>query len=290
SKRLMRELRARRTLGVGASLAGTAVAALLTTGATVIIFGERFFEGAWTYFLFIPLLYIFFSYFRRRLGDPTPAEERMGLITSERRYLPVYHEESIELEPVRLQRILVPLDGSDLAENSLPVAQAISRCFGGEVTLMTVENDGSTASRPVSTFAGGPGFSLNGDHALYLNHIANQLNMGNVPTQTVVREGPVAEAIGSSAGKGQDLIVMSTNGRSGLKRVVIGSVASGVVQMSSKPILLLKPNDGWRSRSTGFTSLLVALDGSEYSERVLPYVRLIARKFSSKVTLLMVPV
>ena len=144
------------------------------------------------------------------------------------------------------------------------------------------------APSSASTFTGGPGFSLNGDHALYLNHIANQLNMVNVPTQTLVCEGPVAEAISSSASNGQDLIVMSTNGRSGLKRVMIGSVASGVVQTSSKPILLLKPNDGWRSRSTGFKRLLVALDGSEYSERVLPYVRLIAQKFYSEVTLLMV--
>ncbi len=289
SKRLLRELRAQRSWGHGASLAGTAVAALLTTAATLIIFEERFFEGAWTYFLFIPLLYIGFTYFRRRLGEPTPAEERMGLITSERRYLPRYHEAELAREPVRLGRVLVPLDGSDLAENSLPVAQSISRSFGGAVTLLTVENDGSTASHPISTLAGGPGFSLNGDHGLYLQHIADRLNMVNVPTQILVCEGPVAEAIGSSARDDQDLIVMSTNGRSGLKRVMIGSVASGVVQTSSKPILLLKPNDGWRSRSTGFKRLLVALDGSEYSERILPYVRLIAQKFSSEVTLLTVP-
>ena len=289
AKRLAREGRAERSVGHGVSLAGTAVAALLTTGATVIIFGERFFEGAWTYFLFIPLLYLIFTYFRRRLGDPTPEEERMGLIMTERRYLQVYREETVDVEQVSLKRLLVPLDGSDLAENSLPVAQTLSVSFGAEVTLLTVDNDGSTAPRSVTPFASGPGFSLNGDHAMYLQHIAGQLNMGNVPTQSFVCEGPVAEAIGSTARNGQDLIVMSSNGRSGLKRVMIGSVASKVVQTSSKPILLLRPNDGWRSRSTGFKRLLVALDGSEYSERVLPYVRLLAREFSSSVTLLTVP-
>ncbi len=70
----------------------------------------------------------------------------------------------------------------------------------------------------------------------------------------------------------------------------MGSVANKVVQTSDTPILLLKPRDGWRSRGTGFERLLVALDGSTYSERVLPYVRMIAQNFSSDVTLLTVPV
>ena len=57
---------------------GTAIAAVLTTGATAIIFEERFLEGAWTYLLFIPILYVGFSFSRTRLGEPDPVLDYLG--------------------------------------------------------------------------------------------------------------------------------------------------------------------------------------------------------------------
>ncbi|MEJ2748131.1 MAG: hypothetical protein P8183_09525 [Anaerolineae bacterium] len=78
TKRLLRYIRIERPLSKLAALAGTAVAALLTTGATIIIFAERFLEGAWTYLLFIPLLYASFSYFHYRQVGPIPHEKRLG--------------------------------------------------------------------------------------------------------------------------------------------------------------------------------------------------------------------
>ncbi len=290
TKRLLRLMRTNKSASEGVSLVGTAVAALLTTGATVIIFTERFFEGAWTYFVFIPLLYIIFTYFRKRLGDPTPVEERMGLIKAERKYLPSFRESDLEEENKQMQKVLVPLDGSNLAEESLFVAQTISRAFSSEVTLLTVASEESRASGTASVFNGGVGYKGEGDYKLYLQRIATQLYTNGVQTQTIVCDGPVVETISARVGNGQDLIVMSTNGRSGFKRLMTGSVASKVVQSSHTPILLLRPTDGWRSRGTGFKRLLVSLDGSTYSERVLPYVRLIAQNFSSDVTLLTVPV
>ena len=90
TRRLRREVRLNRKWRGLLSLIGTIVAAALTTMATIIIFRERFFEGAWTYFIFLPILYLIFSYFRRRLGPPTPLEERQGLLTAEQRYLHVF--------------------------------------------------------------------------------------------------------------------------------------------------------------------------------------------------------
>ena len=290
TKRLLRMMRTDGNASEGVSLIGTAMAAVLTTSATIIIFRERFFEGAWTYFLFIPLLYGIFTFFRKRLGDPTPAEERMGLFTAERRYLPSFRETDLDEEKKRMQNVLVPLDGSRLAEESLFVAQTISRVFSSEVTLLTVASGDSGGVRAGSVFSGGLGYKGEGEYKLYLERVAAQLYTNGVQAQTLVCDGPVVEAIGSNAGNGQDLIVMSTNGRSGFKRLVMGSVANKVIQTSVTPILLLKPTDGWRSRGTGFQRLLVALDGSTYSERVLPYVRLFAQNFFSEVTLLTVPV
>ena len=125
---------------------------------------------------------------------------------------------------------------------------------------------------------------------LYLQQIASQLKISGVLAQPLVSEGPVAEAIFSAVSAGNDLIIMSTHGRSGFRRLVAGSVASKVIQTSKTPVLLLRPTGSWRSRATSFKHLLVALDGSTYSECVLPYVRMIAKNFSSNVTLLTVPV
>ena len=103
------------------SLAQSSFAALLTTVATVIIFEERFFEGAWTYLLFIPSPYIVFSRFRGRLGPPKPLDEHLGRIFTGQYLLPFQRYELPE-EIFGIGRILVPLDGSALAEHALPIA------------------------------------------------------------------------------------------------------------------------------------------------------------------------
>lgn len=285
AKRLLREIRTGSSWQGWLSLAGTAVAAILTTAATIIIFGERFREGAWTYFVFIPVLYIIFTYFRRSLGDPTPADERLGLLLSERRYLPAFRETTFSVKTPQFEHILVPLDGSGIAEESLSVAQSISMTFGSDVTLMSVTSENTRASIASST-----DFDNIAEQDQYLKQVAAQLITSGVPAHTQLCDGPVGEAIEVAARDEQDLIVMSTNGRSGVKRLFVGSVASQVINLSDTPILLLRPTGDWRSRGTGFKKLLVALDGSNYSEMVLPYVRLIAQYFGSQVTLLSVPV
>jgi hypothetical protein len=64
TKRLTRELRDRFSVIKLALIIDTISTALLTLGATVLIFRERFFEGAWTYFVFIPIFHALFTYFR----------------------------------------------------------------------------------------------------------------------------------------------------------------------------------------------------------------------------------
>jgi nucleotide-binding universal stress UspA family protein len=290
TKRLLRTVHVQFTAGHAASLVGTAFAALLTSAATVIIFTERFFEGAWTYFVLIPLLYLLFTFFRQQLGDPTPVQERMGLITAEKRYLPTFQESNLDgiYRPIR--KILVPLDGSNLAEASLPVSQRLAAKFGSEITLLTVTSPSPTETNSRTAIGNGLGYLEEGEYALYLQRVAANLSSNGLQTNTLVVDGPVVKTIGRFVGDEQDLIVMSTNGRSGIRRLMMGSVASSVVQISNTPILLLKPTDGWRSRGTDFKNLLVALDGSPYSERVLPYVSVIAHSFESKVMLLTVPV
>ena len=78
TKRLIRKMRASSSAGHIPLIFGTVIAASLTSGATIIIFTERFLDGAWTYLIFIPMLYAAFTYFRKRYGDPTPEMDYLG--------------------------------------------------------------------------------------------------------------------------------------------------------------------------------------------------------------------
>ncbi len=289
TKRLVRGLR---THGVDASwpaLLGTILAAVLTTLATIIIFGERFREGAWVYLVLIPILYIGFSYFRRQLGEPTPLADRVGRLTAERRYLsvlPVLEEQTGSM-PIKIDRILVPLDGSDLAEESLSVVRSLSKVFDAEATLICVGPP--SARRAIPGRKGASAFADEAEKELYLSQKADQLASAGTATEFSLRSGEVAREICLLAQDEMDIIVMSTNGRSGLQRMFIGSVAFQVVQNATTPLLLLRPTGDWRSRGTSFKRLLVALDGSAFSERILPYVSALARQFDSEVILLSVP-
>ena len=287
TKRLTRELRTSAETSSWTALIGALLAAVLTTLATVIIFRERFLEGAWIYFVFIPILYIGFSFFRRRLGEPTPLEDRVGLLTAERRYLPLF-EEMEPAQDIKIDRILVPLDGSNLAEESLSVVRSLSRAYDAQVKLICVTPE--AARRAIPGRKNPESFSDLSDKHIYLNQKADELQTAGTVAEFEVRNGEVAEEICDLAQNEMDVIVMSTNGRSGLQRLFIGSVALEVVQNASTPLLLLRPTGDWRSRGTSFKRLLVALDGSEFSERILPYVTALAKPFDSEVVLLSVPV
>ena len=82
TKRLIREAAVKLSISRVALIGGTIIAALLTSIATVIIFGERFLEGAWAYFIFIPVLYLAFTFFRHRIGAPSPEMDYLGHINS----------------------------------------------------------------------------------------------------------------------------------------------------------------------------------------------------------------
>ena len=140
SKRLIRELRAEFSIRRLPVLAGTIMAAFLSSAATVIIFEERFYEGAWTYFVFLPILYIIFTYFRHRLGQPTSTGEALGRLTAERKYLKPFQRESwTESKP--FQNIFVALDGSAFAERALPLARFLGHSYAAKVTLVSVDEN-----------------------------------------------------------------------------------------------------------------------------------------------------
>ncbi|GIX48525.1 MAG: universal stress protein [Candidatus Tectimicrobiota bacterium] len=134
-------------------------------------------------------------------------------------------------------KILVPLDGSEVAEVALPHAVALARTFGAELVLLRV------AHAPFS-----PGRDpLEAERAAveeseqYLAEAAQRLAAQGVPVRTVVRYGKAAEEIlDHAATEGISLIVMATHGRSGVGRWLLGSTAEKVVRATSQPVLLVR--------------------------------------------------
>jgi nucleotide-binding universal stress UspA family protein len=147
------------------------------------------------------------------------------------------------------KRILVPLDGSKLAEKALPYAEALAQKFEAELILVRVLQLLPEVI-PAGPF-GGMVFheqtvQERREATAYLNQMTAQVRkVGPLPLRTVVLDTPsVADAITKLAcDESVDLIVMSTHGRSGLSRLVHGSVAGKVLEHAPCPVFLVKANE-----------------------------------------------
>ncbi|MEZ5305855.1 MAG: universal stress protein [Pyrinomonadaceae bacterium] len=288
SKRLIRNLKGEFNLLTFASLVGTIVASALTSIATVIIFQERFFDGAWLYFVLIPALYFVFSYYRRKLGAPTSVEDRLGAIVSERVYSPSSLW-AIKLDEVPFKRVVVPLDGSSLAEQVIPSARSFARSYGAEIELVAVEDKTKSATSYGTQTTDGIQEGRE-EVRKYVSLVSDLIVGDGLKVDNHFRKGdPAAEIVAVADETSADLIVMTTRGKFDLSALVSTSMAQRVVTGSNVPTLLIRPTDNWRSRRSEFKYLLVALDGSAESEMILPYIRAFAFKFGSKVLLISVP-
>lgn len=166
------------------------------------------------------------------------------------------HGPAADLEiPPELKRILVPLDGSSLAEGILPAALALAKLFDAEVHLLRIV----PVTHPSYYNLEGGSFhvqveallkemeeaqdKLRHEAAAYLERIAERIRADALRAQThVAIESHVAQAIlDFAAGHAADLIALETHGRGGLTRLVLGSVADKVLRGASVPVLLQRP-------------------------------------------------
>jgi nucleotide-binding universal stress UspA family protein len=166
-------------------------------------------------------------------------------------------------------KILVPLDGSKLAEQVLPYAQMLAVACGASVTLLSVTDP--DARMP---------FTANQSAKDYLKYTA--VSLKPLPIDSMEKIGKPAEVIVEIAeGDGGCLIVMATHGVTGPRRWLLGSVASKVVQTAVNPILLIRATqDAAHLGPFALKRVIVPLDGSGLAERVLPYARELASKLN----------
>ncbi|MGH7301941.1 MAG: universal stress protein [Candidatus Rokuibacteriota bacterium] len=143
---------------------------------------------------------------------------------------------------MKLDTILVPLDGSPLAESALLKAVALVTDNHGTTLIILRAAEAGTLPGVDPTDAQ---VAAVREAEQYLEFVAARLRDEGVPlVRTSVWYGAAAPAIVEAAGVANaDLIVMSTHGRSGLGRLILGSVAESVLRGSRTPILLLRAVD-----------------------------------------------
>lgn len=141
-------------------------------------------------------------------------------------------------------RILVPLDGSLLAEAILPHVEALAKATGAEVVLLRVplyplyEITAGSAAYIESLHD-----TLESEATNYLLDRAEHLRERGLNVSFKLRNGSVPRAILDAVDEvGADLIAMSTHGRGGVARWVMGSVADEVVHEAKIPVLLVRPS------------------------------------------------
>jgi nucleotide-binding universal stress UspA family protein len=141
------------------------------------------------------------------------------------------------------KRVLVPLDGSPVAESIIPFILDIAGPLDMEVILLRVVEPIPAPAMEVYVDAETADLRTT-DAQEYVAAIAAELRDKAVRVDTRVRWGYAADEIVTAAREtGADLIAMSTHGRSGLGRVIFGSVAQAVLRQAEAPVFLMRATE-----------------------------------------------
>ncbi len=173
------------------------------------------------------------------------------------------------------KHILVPLDGSTLAEQALPPATRIARATGGSLLLVQVVPQPIGYSGGWAPIIAGEMIEVSMEGASdYLKAVAASQLLAGIETRTEVSLGMAAQYLIAVTGDHDcDLVVLCSHGRTGFTRWALGSVAHSLVHQSAVPVLVLRQEEtlslsvnGERERPL---RTLVPLDGSSLAEAVL---------------------
>jgi nucleotide-binding universal stress UspA family protein len=192
--------------------------------------------------------------------------------------------------------LLVPLDGSDFAEQALPWALSIARRAGASLDLVRAHVMYAFKVPASSWVPFDPVMEdeCRQEEQLYLDATSRWLSaVSRVPVSTSLVNGVETEGVLEwiEASK-PDLVVMTTHGRGPLGRLLLGSTAAKVVRQTAAPVLLVRPRD--RDRRCDLLpepapeQVLLPLDGSPLAEEALEPAAAVAQLFGAECTLLRV--
>ncbi len=193
-----------------------------------------------------------------------------------------------------MRTILVPLDGSQFSEHSLPMALRIARRSGACLHLLNVLAhselmwfDSPTCDAEKYSDA------FRQRHQIYLRDISSRASAFGVKIQTtlVPQSGSISETISAQTKLlNADLVVLTTHGLGGLARVFLGSVADELIRQISTPLLAIRPLEDPVNLDAQpeINKILVPLDGTTEAENMIPSAAKLARIMEAEVTLLQV--
>jgi nucleotide-binding universal stress UspA family protein len=190
-------------------------------------------------------------------------------------------------EEVRMKTIVVPLDGSAIAEQVMPHVQRLASMLAARVRLIRVVSEEEVAhllthngalahELGVRSPIEGADIQRVGDllreHAAdYLAARAAQLREAGVEVEGLVHDGsPAEQIIGAAERDRETLIAMVTHGYSGLRRWTLGSVADKVLHAATTPIYLVRATAQAPASVRPWQRILAPLDGSTLAEQALP--------------------
>lgn len=164
------------------------------------------------------------------------------------------------------KRILVPLDGSAEAEVVLGAVMPIARAFSSELTLLNVT----------------PHPEQGEEAAKYLAQARDALVAAGIDARFRQCPGrPAEQILAFAADSESDLIAMTTHGRTGLKKMLLGSVTCAVLRRTEVPLFACRPDTPQRP----WKRIVVALDGSTRSEEILPDAARLSRGLQARLEL-----
>jgi nucleotide-binding universal stress UspA family protein len=185
------------------------------------------------------------------------------------------------------KRLLVPLDGSNLAEGALPAAAYLAQTLAAPVILIHV------IERDAPKVVHGERHLTNEAEAnAYLNQVAASSFPSGVQVEPHVHTSAVSDVADSIAEHvkefGTDLIIMCTHGHGGLRRWLFGPIAQQVIALGKTPVLLIQPDEGTTEHTFACRRLLVPLDGNPDHEQGLLVAEALAQVYAANLHLVSV--
>jgi nucleotide-binding universal stress UspA family protein len=164
------------------------------------------------------------------------------------------------------EEILVCLDGSRLAETILPLAQGIADAKGAAVVLLRVV--GSSEELAVEE-----------------NYMRERASVLGAPIRFLVAADPGTAIVEELRKNSRAMAALTTHGRTAWGEALLGSVALKVIRGARRPVLLYRPGPDTQAMPSKVANLVIALDGSEFAERIIPAAVEMAKSLDSRIML-----
>lgn len=185
-----------------------------------------------------------------------------------------------------IRSILVPLDGSRLAEAAVAPSIAVAKGLGASVTLLHVLEHDAPA-----TVHGEPHLANETAATEYLEQVATRYAAAGVPVSSHVHANPerdVTGAIASHAAElGADIVVLASHGSGGWRGFLFGRVAQQVVRRGTRPVLIVQARDGAAAEQPFVCeTIALMLSGTDEAEAALPVTATLARALTARLHLI----